>query len=134
VSDCCASAGAAANSISAIIAMRAMRDNGETVVIVARQHTSARHGGEARPIVIADLDRRSSLPGLTRQSIRFAKSSYEDGWTRGSSPRVTGKGRSPSPSVIAGLDPAVHPLTKIPLSLAKMMDPRPKPAGDDGAE
>jgi hypothetical protein len=47
VSGCCASAGAAANSISAMMAMRAMRDNGETVVIVARQHTSARQGGEA---------------------------------------------------------------------------------------
>jgi hypothetical protein len=46
VSGCCASAGAAANSISAIMAMRAMRDNGEIVVIVARQHTSARQGGE----------------------------------------------------------------------------------------
>jgi hypothetical protein len=39
-----------------------MRDNGKTVVIVARQHTSARHAGEARPIVSAGLDRRSSLP------------------------------------------------------------------------
>src|SRR5262249_19199990 len=48
VSDCCARAGAAANSISAIIAMRAMRDNGETVLIGARQHTSARQGGEVR--------------------------------------------------------------------------------------
>jgi hypothetical protein len=84
VSAGCASAGAAANSISAMMAMRAMRDNGETVVIVARQHTSARQGGEARPIVIAGLDRRSSLPGLTTpaltlgKSIHFAKSSYED--------------------------------------------------------
>jgi hypothetical protein len=65
VSDCCARASAAANSISAMMAMRAMRDNGETVVIVAREHSSARHAGEARPIVIAGLDRRSSLPGLT---------------------------------------------------------------------
>src|SRR5262249_45240005 len=48
VSAGCASAGAAANNISAMMAMRAMRDNGETVVIVARQHSSARHGGEAR--------------------------------------------------------------------------------------
>jgi hypothetical protein len=46
VSDCCASAGAAANSISAMMAIRAMRDNGKTAVIVARQHTSARDGGE----------------------------------------------------------------------------------------
>ena len=30
-----------------------------------------------------------SLPGLTRQSIIFARRSCEDGWTRGSSPRVT---------------------------------------------
>jgi hypothetical protein len=73
VSDCCASAGAAANSISAMMAMRAMRDNGKTAVIVARQHTSARQSGEARPIVIAGFDRRSSLPGLTRQSIRLRK-------------------------------------------------------------
>jgi hypothetical protein len=65
-----------------MMAMRAMRDNGKTVVIVARQHTSARQPREAHPIVIA------------------------------------------------GLDPAIHPLTKMPLSLAKMMDPRVKPAGD----
>jgi hypothetical protein len=58
--------------------MRAMRDNGKTVVIVARQHTSARQPREARPTVMAGLDPRSSLPGLTRQSIRFAKSSYEN--------------------------------------------------------
>src|SRR6516164_5253005 len=56
VPDCCASVGTAANSISAMIAMRAMRDNGETVVIVARQHSSVRHGGEARATVIAGLD------------------------------------------------------------------------------
>ena len=73
VSDCCASVGTAANSISAMIAMRAMRDNGETVVIVARQHTSVRHGGEAGPTVMAGLDLQSSLPGLTRQSIRLRK-------------------------------------------------------------
>jgi hypothetical protein len=36
--------------------MRAMRDNGESSVIVARQHSSARHGGEACPIVMAGLD------------------------------------------------------------------------------
>jgi hypothetical protein len=48
-----------------------MRDNGETVVIFARQHSSVRHGGEARA------------------------------------------------TVIAGLDPAIHPLTKMPLNLAK---------------
>src|SRR5215475_7516319 len=48
VSAPCPSAGAAANSISAIIAMRAMRDNGETGVIVAREHTSARQPREAR--------------------------------------------------------------------------------------
>src|SRR5262249_59760284 len=95
VSAGCASAGAAANSISAMMAMRAMRDNGETVVIVARQHTSARHAGEACPIVMAGLDGRSSLPGLTRQSIR---------------------------------------LRKYPRVLRRMMDPRVKPAGDDGAE
>jgi hypothetical protein len=73
VSDCCASAGAAANSISAMMAMRAMRNNGESGVIVAREHTRARHGGEARPIVMAGLDPRSSLPGLTRQSIVLRK-------------------------------------------------------------
>jgi hypothetical protein len=79
VSAGCASAGAAANSISAMMAMRAMRDNGESGVIVARQHTSARHAGEAPPIVMA------------------------------------------------GLDPAIHLLRKV---LAKKMDPRVKPAGD----
>src|SRR5437764_14022328 len=30
-----------------------------------------------------------SLPGLTRQSIRFAKTCCEGGWIRGSSPRMT---------------------------------------------
>ena len=44
---------------------------------------------------------------MTRQSIRFAKSPYEERWTRGSSPRVTEKD-----CVIAGLDPAIHPLRK----------------------
>ena len=58
VSGCCASAGAAANSISAMMAMRAMRGNGETVVIVARQHTSARHGGEAAVGTVAFLSLR----------------------------------------------------------------------------
>jgi len=48
VSPGCASAGAAANSISAMMAMRAMRDNGETAVIVARKHSSARQPREAR--------------------------------------------------------------------------------------
>src|SRR5262249_41829061 len=32
---------------------------------------------------------QSSLPGLTRQSILFAKRFLRKGWTRGSSPRVT---------------------------------------------
>src|SRR5262249_12583041 len=44
---------------------------------------------------------QSSLPGLTRQSILFARSFLRRGWTRGSSPRVTeglrGARRSPSP-------------------------------------
>src|SRR5262249_56571088 len=56
VSAPCASAGAAANSISAMIAMRAMRNNGETAVIVARKHSSARQPREACPIVMAGLD------------------------------------------------------------------------------
>jgi hypothetical protein len=47
VSDCCASAGAAANSISAMIVMRVMRNNEKAGVIVAREHSSVRHGGEA---------------------------------------------------------------------------------------
>jgi len=38
--------------------------------------------------------------------------------------------REARPTVIAGLDPAIHPLTKMPSSLAKKMDPRVKPAGD----
>ena len=72
VSDCCASVGTAANSISAMIAMRAMRDNGETVVIVARQHSSVRHGGEARATVIAGLD--PAIHPLTKNGLE----SYED--------------------------------------------------------
>ena len=60
---------------------------------------------------------------MTRQSIRFAKSPYEERWTRGSSPRVTEKD-----CVIAGLDPAIHPLRK--RFLRGTMDPRVKPAGD----
>ena len=35
-------------------------------------------------------------------------------------------------AVIAGLDPAIHLLTKCTSSLAKVMDPRVKPAGDGG--
>src|SRR5262249_61145284 len=58
------SAGAAANSISAMMAMRAMRDNGETVVIVAREHSSARHGGEATvgTVVFLSLRKLGALP------------------------------------------------------------------------
>src|SRR3954469_8292093 len=37
----------------------------------------------------APISIRSSLPGLTRQSIFSPKSSGERRWTRGSSPRVT---------------------------------------------
>jgi hypothetical protein len=59
-----------------------MRDNGETVVIVARQHTSARHAGEACPIVMAGLDPAIHL--LREEFLRRR-------WTRGSSPRVTGE-------------------------------------------
>src|SRR5262245_29442027 len=61
VSASCASAGAAANSISAMMAMRAMRDN-ETAVIVAGQHTSARHPREARggQAVVAATDSPSA--------------------------------------------------------------------------
>jgi hypothetical protein len=39
-----------------MMAMRTMRDNGESGVIVAHEHSSARHGGEARPTVMAGLD------------------------------------------------------------------------------
>src|SRR5215472_15247795 len=73
VSDCCASAGAAANSISAMMAMRAMRDNEKAAAIVSRQHTSAGQSREARATVMVGLYGRSSLPGLTRQSIRLRK-------------------------------------------------------------
>ncbi len=38
-----------------------------------------------------------SLPGLTRQSIRFARNSCEERWTRGSSPRVTHLDSMPEP-------------------------------------
>jgi methylthioribose-1-phosphate isomerase len=65
-------AGAAANSISAMMAMRAMRNNGETAVIVARQHSSARHPREARPTVIAGLD--PAIHRLTKKALE----SYED--------------------------------------------------------
>jgi hypothetical protein len=41
------------------------------------------------------------------------------------------RGRS---SVIAGLDPAIHPLRKMPIAFfVKKMDPRVKPAGDSRA-
>src|SRR5262249_28047820 len=50
----------------------------------------------ARRSFVPPVSRRTSLPGLARQSIRFAKGSYEESqrflrrrWTRGSSPRVT---------------------------------------------
>src|SRR5262249_30969429 len=36
---------------------------------------------------------------MTRQSIRFAKRSYEERWTRGSSPRVTGNAREGTASL-----------------------------------
>jgi hypothetical protein len=39
--------------------------------------------------------------------------------------------RPKSQIVIAGLDPAIHLLRKM-LLVAKTMDPRVKPAGDDG--
>jgi hypothetical protein len=54
----------------------------------------------------------SSLPGLTRQSIVFGKMLCEDGWIRGSSPRMTQRDASVSLSVIAQLDPAIHLLRK----------------------
>jgi len=73
--------------------MRAMRDNGETVVIVAGQHTSAGDGGEACPIVMAGLDPAIHL--LRKEFLRRR-------WTRGSSPRVTCQ--------IAGRDRAVDML------------------------
>src|SRR5262249_15776500 len=69
--DCCGRAGAAANSISAMMAMRAMRDNEKAAAIVSRQHTSAGQSREARATVMVGLYGRSSLPGLTRQSIRL---------------------------------------------------------------
>ena len=101
VSDCCASAGAAANSISAMIAIRAMRNNDKTGVIVARQHSSARQPREARHTVMAGLDGRSSLPGLTSPGLTrgpihpLRKEFLRRRWTRGSSPRVTGRGLRP---------------------------------------
>src|SRR5262249_51874484 len=49
------------------------------------------------------------------------------GWTRGSSPRVTHVAEAP-PAVIAGLDPAIHPLRE--KFLRRTMDLRVKPAGD----
>jgi hypothetical protein len=105
---------------------------------------------------------QSSLPGLTRQSILFCKKSF----TKWMDPRVNGVpadnvGGVPRPAgdgrfawrepgegptraaiavVIAGLDPAIHPLRK--KVLTKRMDPRvngvpadnvggvPRPAGD----
>src|SRR5262249_15416530 len=54
VSDGCASAGAAANSISAIMAMRAMRNNEKDGVIVAHEHSSARRPREAGRTQAAD--------------------------------------------------------------------------------
>jgi hypothetical protein len=81
VSGCCASAGAAANSISAMMAMRAMRGNGETVVIVARQHSSARHAREARPIVIAGLD--PAIHPLTKNALESCEDDGPAGQARG---------------------------------------------------
>src|SRR5215510_7045100 len=40
---------------------------------------------------------------MPRQSIRFAKRSYEERWTRGSSPRVTGRDCGQSFSSLPGL-------------------------------
>src|SRR5215831_2549725 len=64
-------------------------------------------------------EQRPSLPGLTRQSIRFARSFYEEGWTPGSSPGVTHVASAPAPA------PVANPTAARALSWARPTGPRP---------
>src|SRR5262245_48460253 len=50
----------------------------------------------------------------------------------GSLPRLSSGYAHHTPSVIAGLDPAIHRLAKRPCVLRRKMDPRVKPGGDGG--
>src|SRR5262249_15251698 len=65
---------------------------------------------------------------MTRQSIRFAESFYEERWTRGSSPRVTWWDCGQSLSSLPGLTRQSIPFAKG--FLRRTMDPRVKPPGD----
>src|SRR5262249_18160460 len=57
---------------------------------------------------------RSAFPGLTRQSILFAKEFLRKGWTRGSSPRVMEGLRSVGPSSGPSLSLALHSAASAP--------------------
>src|SRR5215813_12227940 len=64
-----------------------------------------------------------SLPGLTRQSIFFAKCSCEGGWTRGSSPRVTpgasAESRRPEHALAVNFQEVVHSAQAVNADVAK---------------
>ena len=51
-------------------------------------------------------------------------------WGRAAFRELVQNARATTSPVIAGLDPAIHPLRMKPY--AKKMDPRVKPGGDDG--
>src|SRR5262249_44074554 len=69
----------------------------------ARAGAAARRRLEPHPRAVPAVTRGTSDPLCTRQSVLFAKGSYEERWTRGSSPRVTGRNRGQSPSACPGL-------------------------------
>src|SRR5262245_19350459 len=92
VSDCCASPEAAANSISAMIAMRAMRDNNKEGVIVARQHSSARQSREARRAQAAGA--ATDNPSTPASPPPFTGEGQGGGMQKGSRVRAT-----PSPTL-----------------------------------
>src|SRR5262249_37660462 len=90
---------------------------------------------------ISPKNTQLSLPGLTRQSIRFAKCPYEDDGPAGQARGRRAEDCGPPFFVIAGHSASKTRvnalmtrqsirLRKMPLGLAKKMDPRVKPAGD----